>query len=207
MTKPHARIAFLLSGSGSTLKNLLEKIDAGEVPGEIVFAVADREGATGLDHARQRGIPVAIVDRKTYRGLERFSSALEEALRPHAPDLVVNGGFLSIYTVPPDLAGAWINVHPSLLPAFGGKGCYGHRVHEAVLARGCKVTGCTAHYVTDEIDGGPIIDQVVVKVKDDDTADTLAARVQRAERKMYPRCIADVILGNVELRDGRVVRV
>jgi len=207
VTKPPARIAFLLSGSGSTLKNLREKIDAGEVPGEIVFVVSDREGASGLDYARERNIPVAIVDRKTYPGSDRFSRALEEALRHYAPDLVVNGGFLSIYRVPPDLADAWLNVHPSLLPAFAGKGCYGRRVHEAVLKRGCKVTGCTVHYMTDEVDAGPIVDQVVVKVKDDDTPDTLAARVQRAERKLYPRCIADVILGNGELRDGRVVRV
>ena len=174
MSRSKGRIAFLLSGSGSTLLNLLERIDAGDVPGEVVVAIADREGATGLDHARARDIPVHVVNRKAYRGLDVFSSALEEALRPYAPDLVVNGGFLSIYRVPPDNAGHWVNVHPSLLPAFGGKGFYGHRVHEAVLARGCRYTGCTVHFVTDEVDGGPIVDQAVVEVSPDDTVESLA---------------------------------
>lgn len=199
MSRSKGRIAFLLSGSGSTLKNLLEHIDAGDVPGEVVVAIADREGATGLDHARERDIPVHVVNRKAYRGLDVFSGALEEALRPYAPDLVVNGGFLSIYRVPPDNVGHWVNVHPSLLPAFGGKGCYGNRVHQAVLDRGCRYTGCTVHFVTDEVDGGPIIDQAVVEVLPDDTVETLAARVQAAERELYPTVIRDILLGKIKM--------
>lgn len=199
MSRSKGRIAFLLSGSGSTLQNLLARIDDGEVPGEVVVAIADREGATGLDHARERGIPVHVVGRKAYRGLDVFSSALEDALRPYAPDLVVNGGFLSIYRVPPDNVGHWVNIHPSLLPAFGGKGCYGNRVHQAVLDRGCRYTGCTVHFVTDEIDGGPIIDQAVVEVLPDDTVETLAARVQAAERELYPPVIRDILLGKIKM--------
>jgi phosphoribosylglycinamide formyltransferase-1 len=206
MAPAHARLAFLLSGSGSTLANLLARIDDGSVPAEVVFVLSDRESATGLEHARQRGIPVAVVSRRAVKGLDAYSKAFEEALRPYAPDLVVNGGFLTIYRVPPDLRGRILNVHPSLLPAVGGKGCYGSRVHRAVLERGCLFTGCTVHYVTDEVDGGPIVAQQVVPVRADDTADTLAARVQEAERALYPRAIADVIEGRVQLVDGRIVR-
>ena len=206
MSRSIGRIAFLLSGSGTTFLNLLERIESGEVQGEVVVAIADRDGATGLDYARERGIPVAVVNRKAYPGLDVFSHALEEALRPYAPDLVVNGGFLSIYTVPADNLGHWVNVHPSLLPAFGGKGFYGERVHRAVLARGCRYSGCTVHFVTDEVDGGPIIEQAVVEVLPDDTVETLAARVQVAERELYPTVIQDLLLGRIRMREGRVVR-
>lgn len=206
MAKPPARIAILLSGSGSTFKNMLARIDDGTVNGEVVVAISDREGATGLDYARERGIPVAIVSRKSYRGLDAYSHAFEEALRPYGPDLVLNCGFLTIYRVPPELVGRILNVHPSLLPAFGGKGCYGHRVHEMVLAKGVRYTGCTVHFATDDVDEGPIIDQSVVEVLPDDDADSLAARVQAAERELYPKVVAEVIAGSVKMVDGALVR-
>jgi formyltetrahydrofolate-dependent phosphoribosylglycinamide formyltransferase len=191
--RSRARIAFLLSGAGSTLANLLERIDAGDVPADVVFVLADRQDARGLDHARARNVPVAVVDRRAHATPEAFSRALEAAVRAHAPDLVVLGGFLSIFRIPPDLRGRVVNVHPSLLPAFGGKGMHGDRVHAAVLARGCRVTGCTVHVVTDEVDGGPILDQVAVPVLPGDTAATLAARVQAAERDLYPRAIREYL--------------
>jgi formyltetrahydrofolate-dependent phosphoribosylglycinamide formyltransferase len=184
-----ARIAFLLSGTGSTFQNLLERIDVGEVPAEVVVAVSDRPGAKGLEHARSRGIPVAVVDRRAHASVEAFSRALGEVLRSHAPDLVVLGGFLAVFRVPSDLRGRVLNVHPSLLPAFGGKGMYGERVHRAVLASGAKVTGCTVHVVTDEVDAGPILEQSEVPVMPGDGPDELAHRVQAAERELYPRAI------------------
>ena len=204
MTERAHAIAFLLSGSGSTLANLLDEIDAGNVPAQIDVVVSDRPGAGGLDIAKKRGIATAIVDRNVVRGTA-FSQKLDETLRPHAPELVISGGFLSIYKVPPDLRGRIINVHPSLLPAFGGKGCWGHHVHRAVLARGCRLTGCTVHYTTDEVDGGPIIEQASVRVLPDDTVESLAARVQALERDLYPRVIAKILLGNIRLQDGRVL--
>lgn len=206
MAKPPARIAVLLSGSGSTFKNMLEQIDAGHVDGEVVLALSDRESATGLDYARERGIPVAIVSRKSYRGLDAYSHAFEEALRPHAPDLVLNCGFLTIYKVPADLVGRVLNVHPSLLPAYGGKGCYGNRVHEMVLAAGETTTGCTVHFATDDVDAGPIIAQSEVPVEADDDVASLSARVQAAERELYPLVVQDVISGRVKMRDGELVR-
>jgi formyltetrahydrofolate-dependent phosphoribosylglycinamide formyltransferase len=201
---PH-RIAFLLSGSGSTLKNLLEHLERGEVPGAVVIVISDREGVGGLDIARTHGIETAVVSRRAHRGAEAYSAALGAALQPHGPDLVASGGFLTIYRVPPGFEGRMLNVHPSLLPAFGGKGWWGQHVHQAVIARGCRVSGCTVHFVTDDVDGGPIVDQAVVRVRPDDTADTLAARVQAAERELYPRCIRDVLTGAVRLEAGRVV--
>jgi len=207
MAKSPARIAFLLSGSGSTLANLFERIDDGTVPAEVVFALADRESATGLDHARQRGIPVAVVSRRTIRDRDAFSKAVEEALRPYAPDWLIHGGFNTIYDVPADLQGRALNVHPSLLPAFGGKGCYGIHVYRKVLEAGCRVTGCTVHIVTTEVDAGPIVDQQAVRVEPGDTPESLAARVQAAERDLYPRAIADMISGAARLEEGRIVRL
>jgi formyltetrahydrofolate-dependent phosphoribosylglycinamide formyltransferase len=204
VSRPRGRIAFLLSGSGSTLKNLLERIDEGEVPGDVVVAVADRPGAKGLDHARGRGIPVAVVERRAYAAPEAFSHAIDEVLRSHAPDLVALGGFLSIFRIPPDLRGRILNVHPSLLPAFGGKGFHGEHVHRAVLERGVRVTGCTVHLVNDEVDGGPIVEQTAVRVEPGDTPASLADRVQEAERDLYPRCIRWFLEGRLRVRDGRV---
>ena len=176
------RIAFLLSGSGTTLENLLRHIDMGTVPGRVVVVLSDRAGVRGLDRARARGIPALVVERRAYRDGAAFDAAVEAALRPHAPDLVVMGGFLSLWRLPPDWKGRVLNVHPSLLPAFGGKGFYGDRVHAAVLESGATETGCTVHYVTNEYDRGPILLQRRVPVQPGDDVHTLAARVFEAEK-------------------------
>jgi phosphoribosylglycinamide formyltransferase-1 len=202
---PPARIAFLLSGAGSTLVNLLERIDAGEVPGAVVLVVADRAEAGGLEHARARGIPVAVVDRRVWRGRKAYSAELGKALRACAPDLVVLGGFLTLFDVPHDLAGRVLNVHPSLLPAHGGKGMYGEHVHKAVIAAGDRESGCTVHVVTDEVDGGPIVAQARVRVKKGDTPEGLAHRVQAAERDLYPRVIAGFLRREWHLEHGKIV--
>ena len=200
------RVAFLLSGSGTTLENLCAHVDAGEVPAEVVLVVADRPGTQGLERARRRGIPTAVVDRRAWRDPAAFDAAVEGALRPAAPDLVVMGGFLSLWRVPADLRGRVLNVHPSLLPAFGGKGFYGDRVHRAVLESGVKLTGCTVHFVDDEYDRGPIVAQAAVVVEDDDTPETLAHRVQATERRLYPACIRLFAEGRLAI-EGRRVRV
>ncbi len=200
------RIAFLLSGSGSTLTNLLEQIAAGSVPGAVVVVISDRPDVGGLAIARAHGIEAHVVSRVDHKGFEAYSEAIAAALAPHDPDLVVSGGFLTLFKVPAPIEGRMLNVHPSLLPAFGGKGCWGHHVHEKVLASGVRFTGCTVHFVTDVVDGGPIVDQAIVEVLDDDTVDTLAARVQAEERALYPRCIAGVLDGSIRLEGTRVVR-
>jgi len=205
MTSP-LRIAFLLSGSGSTLENLFRHVDMGTVRGEVVVVVSDKPGVRGLDRARARGVPAQVVERRAYRDVASFDAALESAIRPYAPDLVVMGGFLSLWHVPTDWRGRVINVHPSLLPAFGGKGFYGERVHRAVLESGTKVTGCTVHFVDDEYDHGPIVAQAAVVVEDDDTPDALARRVQEAERRLFPACIRLFAEGRLQI-EGRRVRV
>ena len=200
------RVAFLLSGSGTTLENLFARIEAGEVPAEVVRVVADRPGTQGVERARKRGIATAVVDRRAWRDPAAFDGAVEAALRPAAPDLVVMGGFLSLWRVPADLRGRVLNVHPSLLPSFGGKGFYGDRVHRAVLEAGVKLTGCTVHFVDDEYDQGPIVAQAAVVVEDDDTPATLAHRVQATERRLYPACIRLFAEGRLVV-EGRRVRV
>jgi phosphoribosylglycinamide formyltransferase 1 len=160
----------------------------------------------GPERARERCIPVAVVDRRAWRGRRAYSQALEQALLAAAPDLVVLGGFLTLFDVPPDLAGRVLNVHPSLLPAFGGKGFYGEHVHRAVLAAGAKESGCTVHVVTDEVDGGPIVAQARVPVFPEDDVDALAHRVQEAERRLYPEVIAGFLAGDWRLERGAIVR-
>jgi phosphoribosylglycinamide formyltransferase-1 len=175
------------------------------VPGEVALVAADRAEAGGLEQARARGIPVAVVDRRVWRGRKAYSAELGKALRACAPDLVVLGGFLTLFDVPPDLAGRVLNVHPSLLPAHGGRGMYGEHVHRAVLAAGDRESGCTVHVVTDEVDGGPIVAQARVRVRKGDTPETLAHRVQEAERDLYPRVIAGFLRGEWHVEHGTVV--
>jgi formyltetrahydrofolate-dependent phosphoribosylglycinamide formyltransferase len=198
------RVVFLLSGSGTTLENLCERIDEGTVPARVVAAVSDRADAKGLERARRRGIPAAVVP---WRGdPAAFAREMEAAVLPHAPGLVAMGGFLRLWPLPGPLRGRAMNVHPSLLPAFGGRGFYGERVHRAVLDAGVKVSGCTVHLVDDEYDHGPIVAQAPVPVLDDDTPATLAARVQEAERRLFPECVRWYAQGRLRV-EGRRVRV
>jgi formyltetrahydrofolate-dependent phosphoribosylglycinamide formyltransferase len=206
VSRPRLRVAFFLSGSGTTLENLLRRSAAGEVPVEVVLVLSDRPGALGLERARKAGIPAVIVDRAAWRDQASFDEAVEAAVRPSSPDLIVMGGFLRLWRVPPDWRGRVLNVHPSLLPAFGGKGWYGEKVHRGVIEAGVKVTGCTVHFVDDEYDHGPIVAQAAVVVEDDDTPETLAHRVQDAERRLFPACIRLFAEGRLKV-EGRRVRV
>lgn len=198
------RIAVLLSGSGTTLENLLVLSAARQLPAEIVFVLSSRADAYGLERAKQRGIPTAVVERKRFVLPEEFSDALFEAVRPHRPDLICLAGFLSLLKIPAEYAGRVLNIHPALLPSFGGKGYYGNRVHEAVLKHGCKVAGCTVHFVDNEYDHGPIVAQRAVAVLEGDDVESLAARVQEAEREVYPEAIRLYAAGRLRLEDRRV---
>ncbi|MDX2170292.1 MAG: phosphoribosylglycinamide formyltransferase [Deltaproteobacteria bacterium] len=203
---PHTpRLAVLLSGSGSTLQNLLTRIGAGRLRAEVAAVVASRADAFGLERARRAGIPAVAVARKQYADGAAFNDALHAALAPHAPDLIVLAGFLSLFQ-PRSYAGRVMNIHPALIPAFCGAGFYGHKVHEAVLAAGVKVSGCTVHFADDQYDHGPIILQGCVPVQDDDTPDSLAARVQGLESELYPQAIQ--LWADDRLRvEGRRVRI
>lgn len=186
------RIAVLISGGGSTLKNLIDWIDQGQLDAEIGLVISSSAKARGLVYAEEAGIP-AIVVRKP-QGVEdtEYSESVFEPLRNAGIELVVMGGFLKHVLVPPDFENRVINIHPSLIPAFCGQGFYGLRVHQAVLEKGCTVTGCTVHYVDNEYDHGPIIAQVPVSVEDGDTPEILQKRVFEEECKIYPHVIQQI---------------
>lgn len=188
------RLAVLLSGSGRSLENLLDRIGAGRLRAEVALVVSNRPGVRGVDLARRAGIPVEVMPREG-RPIEEWSGAIFAACRRSGAELVVMAGFLALLRIPPDLAGRVINIHPSLLPAFGGKGFHGDHVHRAVLERGCTVTGCTVHVVDDEYDHGRILLQRTVPVLPDDTPESLAARVFAAECDALPEAIARFVPG------------
>lgn len=199
-------IAVLLSGGGTTLQNLVDRVAAGTLPVRIVQVVSNRADAVGVDRARRAGLPVDVIPRKEFPSREAFSESTFETCRRACARLVVLGGYLQLLKIPDDYRLRVLNIHPALLPAFGGKGMYGHHVHEAVLEYGAKVSGCTVHFVDDQYDHGPIIAQRAVEVRDDDTADALAARVFAAECELYPGVIRALIEGRVSV-SGRRVRV
>ena len=198
------RIAVLLSGSGTSLENLLARIDEGAVPGEICVVVSSKANAFGLERARRRGIPAVAVPRKEHPDVGRFNDAIHAALAPHDPELVLLLGFLSPFETRGRYDGRALNVHPALIPAFCGRGFYGRRVHEAVLQAGVKLTGATVHFVDAEYDHGPIVLQESVPVRDDDTPETLAARVQEVERRLVPEAVRLFAAGRLRIRGRRV---
>lgn len=183
------RIAVLLSGNGTTLQNILDLRENGVLDVDVACVVASREDAYGVERARAAGIDSAVVARKHFDGTEAFSDAVWATLKPYAPELVVLAGFMSLLRVPEAYQNRIMNVHPALIPSFCGKGMYGRHVHQAVLDYGAKVTGVTVHFVDNEYDNGPIIAQCAVPVHEDDTAESLACRVQAAERALYPHAI------------------
>ena len=200
------RLAVLLSGSGTTLQNFIDLAARGQLPGEVVKVVSSRRDAFGLERARKANIPTAVVRRKDFADLQTFSAATWKELEAAGPDLVIFAGYMVKLAIPEAWAGRVLNVHPALLPAFGGQGMYGHFVHEAVLAAGCKVSGATVHLVDNEYDRGPIVVQKAVEVFEDDDADRLAERVQAVEREIYPRAVRLFAAGRVEVQ-GRRARI
>jgi formyltetrahydrofolate-dependent phosphoribosylglycinamide formyltransferase len=200
------RLAVLLSGGGSTLQNLLDRAKSGALPAEVAVVVASRPDAYGLVRARRAGVPAHVVARKEFPDTDAFNDALHATLAPYAVDLVVLAGFLSLFQPRERYAGRVMNIHPALIPAFCGSGFYGRKVHEAVLASGVRVSGCTVHFADDQYDHGPIILQDTVPVLDDDTPDTLAARVHALENELYPLAIRLWAEGRLKV-DGRRVRI
>jgi phosphoribosylglycinamide formyltransferase 1 len=197
-------IAVLISGGGTTLKNLIEKIDAGTLRVDISLVISSNPQADGLRFAAEAGIPTAIVERKAFASQDDFSAAVFDRCRQARADLVVMGGFLKRLTIPPDFINRVTNIHPALVPAFCGDGFYGHRVHEAVLEYGAKLSGCTVHFADNQYDHGPVILQKAVPVLEDDTPDTLAARVFAAECEAYPEAIGLIAAGQVSIVGRRV---
>jgi len=184
------RLAVLISGSGSTMQNLIERTRNGSLRAEVVGVLASKPGILGIQRANEAGVPCTVVERKP---AETFQQRLFQAIEEIRPDLVVLAGWLHLLKIPAGFEPKIVNVHPSLLPSFGGAGMYGHHVHEAVLASGATESGCTVHMVDDTYDTGPILLQRKVPVLPGDTPEMLAARVQAAEREAYPDAIAKLL--------------
>lgn len=182
-------LAVFFSGSGSTLQNLLDRIREGSLDAEILWTLSSRAGVAGIEKAAAASIPCEVVPRKEFDSHKSFSERINEHLRAVPVDLIVLAGFMSLYHYPPEYDRRVINIHPALIPAFCGLGMYGHHVHEAVIESGVKVTGATVHFADNAYDRGPIILQEAIPVRDEDTPDTLALRVQDLERKLYPQAI------------------
>lgn len=203
MTTDKLRLGVLLSGGGRTLANIL-RLTESSLAARVGVVIASRP-CRGVDIATAAGIPVHIVNHKQTPANE-YSTRITSILDDAGTELVVMAGFLSLWPIPPHYSNRVINIHPSLLPSFGGQGMFGHHVHEAVLKHGCKVSGCTVHFVTNEYDQGPIIIQRCVDVCEGDTPDDLAARVFEQECIALPEAINLFAAGRLEIR-GRVVSI
>ncbi|MDA3961182.1 MAG: formyltransferase family protein [Planctomycetota bacterium] len=189
------RIGILLSGGGTTYANLAAEMAAGRLPGEICGVISSRAGVAGLDKAAANGHRHTVA---------KQPEAVSAALAEFDADLVVMCGWMVFWDPPARWQGRTLNIHPSLLPSFGGTGMYGRRVHDAVVAAGCKVSGCTAHLVAGAYDTGPILAQRVVPVLGTDQPADLEARVQAAERQLYPLVVAALVEARVVEQDGRL---
>jgi formyltetrahydrofolate-dependent phosphoribosylglycinamide formyltransferase len=200
------KLAVLLSGSGTTLQNLIDEIAAGRLDAEIRLVVGSRPGLKGLARAAAARLPNFIVDRRDFDDTAAFSRQVFSLCDAATADLVCLAGWLCLLDVPQRYAGRAMNIHPALLPAFGGKGMFGAKVHRAVLDHGCKVSGCTVHFVDNTYDTGPIILQRTCVVAEEDTPDTLAHRVFEQEKIAYPEAIRLFQQGRLRI-EGRRVKV
>ena len=195
----------LISGGGRTLMNLHQFSLGGTLPIRVVTVIASRV-CKGIDKAKAAGLDVHLVPYSQIADVAEYSRQISQILLGAGVELVIQAGFLSLWHIPPRLEGRVMNIHPALLPAFGGKGMFGHHVHEAVLASGCKVSGCTVHFVTNQYDEGPIIIQRCVPVLEADTADALADRVFEQECLAYPEAIGLFARGRLRI-EGKRVRI
>ena len=196
------KIAVLVSGGGTNLQAIIDKIAEGVITNtEIAVVISNNKNAYALERAAKAGVEGVVVRRRDYESSEDFDAALLNQLKTHHIDLVVLAGFLSV--LGPSVIAAYprriLNVHPALIPSFCGPGMYGLRPHEAALARGCKVTGATVHFVNEECDGGPILLQKAVDILPGDTPEVLQKRVmEQAEWKLLPKAVAMVCSGEIE---------
>lgn len=188
------RLGVLLSGGGTTLVNLVERIKTKELDAEVAAVIASNDHCGGIERAEKLGLPCTVFRRKDFsvhgdHATARFSDAVFGRLRDAGVDLAVLAGFLSLLVIPDDFAGRVMNIHPSLLPRFGGRGMHGRHVHEAVLAAGETTSGCTVHLADNTYDTGPVLLRRTCEVRADDTPETLAARVFELEKEAYPEAI------------------
>ncbi|MDB5357960.1 MAG: phosphoribosylglycinamide formyltransferase [Phycisphaerales bacterium] len=201
------KLAVLVSGSGTTFQNLADQVAAGALNAEIKLVIGSRPNLVGLQRAAAAKVMNFVVDRREFDDCASFSKQVFSLCDDAGVDLVCLGGWLCLLDIPQAYRGRVMNIHPALLPAFGGKGMYGRRVHQAVLDHGCKVSGCTVHFVDGAYDNGPIILQRTCAVADDDTAETLAHHVFEEEKIAYPEAIRLFQAGRLRIEGRRVRQV
>ncbi len=189
------RIGVLVSGGGSNLQAIIDSIEDGRLEAEIAVVISNKPDVLALERAAQHGIPTVVINHREFSTVQEFTRAILNSIKGYRVDLVCLAGFLRI--LDRSLTDAYpnrvLNIHPALLPAFGGKGMYGHHVHEAVIASGTKYSGATVHLVTPETDVGPIIIQGIVSISDADTPESLAEKVLKIEHQIYPEAIKLVL--------------
>lgn len=197
------RTAVLISGRGSNMRALVEAAKSPDYPAEIVLVLSNHVDAGGIAFAKEAGIATAVVDHKIYAGRDEFEKSMQILLDLHRIELICLAGFLRVLTASfvQHWEGRLINIHPSLLPAYRGLD-----THARALAEGAKIHGCTVHFVAPALDDGPIIAQASVPVLDDDTPETLAARVLAQEHILYPAALAAVASGAVRMNDGLIIK-
>ncbi len=188
-------IVVFASGSGTNFQSIIDAVEAGQIEAQIRGLIANKPGIKALERAQNHDIEARVLNPSDFENDLAYESTMLQILEEWQTGLIVLAGYMLKIPTPviQQYEKKIINIHPSLLPKYGGKGFYGIRVHEAVLANNEKESGCTVHYVTEEYDEGPIIDQIKVPVRDDDDAETLAARVLEQEHKLLPRVIADLV--------------
>lgn len=206
MPRNPINLAVFVSGSGTTLQNLVDVIAAGQLDARIRLVIGSRRGLVGLERAQKAGLRAEVVDRREHADVALFSRRVFQLVAEVPVDLICLAGWLCLLEIPEHWRGRMMNIHPALLPSFGGKGMYGARVHESVLAHGCKLSGCTVHFVDDTYDTGPIILQRACPVLEDDTPQALAQRVSAQEKIAYPEAIRLFAGARLQI-EGRRVKV
>ena len=201
------KIAVLVSGGGTNLQSLIEAVQDGRIHAQICCVIASKDGVYALERAKKYDIPSCVISKKAYSDLQSYDKALLDALTRYGADVIVLAGYLSILSkaIVSQYPNKIINIHPSLIPAFCGKGHYGLKVHEAVLSYGAKVTGATVHFVDEGTDTGPIIIQEATQVLPDDTPEILQKRVMQIEHRILPLAVSWVVDGLLNI-DGRIVK-
>lgn len=194
-------IAVLISGKGSNLQALIDAIKMQTLTASIAVVISNKADAKGLERARLNGIPTLVIDHTDHASRDTFDQALLSALAPYQPDLVVLAGFMRILSASfiHAFQGKLINIHPSLLPLYKGT-----RTHQRALQDHAPTHGCSVHFVTEELDGGPVLAQSELAIHPDDTEESLTARVQKEEHQLYPLCIQWIINKKITLSNGKL---
>lgn len=198
------KIAVLVSGSGSNLQSILDNIESGNIKGEVSLIIGSKEGIYALERAKKHGVKSVVVSKKEFG--ENTSNEILRLAKENNIDFIVLAGYLSILRgrVLEEYRDRIINIHPSLIPSFCGNKMYGINVHKAAIEKGVKYSGCTVHFVNDEVDGGAIIDQEIVKVDFTDTAESLQKKILQKEHVVLPRVLKYLCEDKIEIHNGRV---